>query len=333
MGRRMNHEHEPEANVDTIVHLGAGTCSDLARWQAANPRRIVLVEPNPHHTHHLTAHARGDERVHVFQQAVGDPGASPRLRRFNIPALSSLREPTGLLEIFPGLHTERELDVEVIETPAFVQSLELETDHKHWLVIDTPGEEAAIVNALHASGQLNQFERIVLRCGVEPLYRDSERAAVVLGRLREAGYDIEQRDDSDPDRPSWTLDRNALRLDNQALRLRIAELEQQTNELAQERDKRANEAEETHKALERMQDDLSVALRVQHLRDADLKELQGRYEKMLTVKERQDELLAKLTSRLELAAHHLQALETESNPDEQGDLRNLIHALAGDRDQ
>ena len=249
----MNQAYDLEANVDTIVHLGAGTCSDLTTWQAANPRRIVLVEPNPHHTHHLTAHARGDERIHVLQQAVGDPDASPRLRRFNIPALSSLREPTGLLELFPGLRTEREFDVEVIEPRALIQSLELEPDNRHWLIIDTPGEEAAVVKALHADGQLDHFERIVLHCGTDSLYENNAPAATVLDQLAEAGYDIEQRDDSDPDRPAWTLDRNPLRFENQALHCRVAELEQQAQELTQSRDERAREAEEHRQAHEALQ--------------------------------------------------------------------------------
>lgn len=243
MGRPMNQEHESEANVDTIVHLGAGNCSDLATWQAANPRRIVLVEPNPHHTHHLTAHARGDERIHVFQQAVGDPDASPRFRRFNIPALSSLREPTGLLELFPGLHTEREFDVEVIEPRAFIQSLELAPDRKHWLIIDTPGEEEYVVTALRAGDQLEQFDQIVLYCGVDALYQGSESAAEILGQLNGAGYDIAQRDASDPDFAYWVLKRNTLRLENQALRQQVTELERQADDLNAARDACAQEAE------------------------------------------------------------------------------------------
>ena len=238
MGRPMNQEHEFAANVDTIVHLGAGNCSDLATWQAANPRRIVLVEPNPDAAKRLTALARDEGQIHVVQQAVGDPHGSPRLRRFNIPALSSLREPTGLLELFPGLRTERELDVDVIEPVAFIQGLELEQERKHWLIIDTPGEEAAIVNALQAGGQLEQFDRIILHCTVEPLYRESGPATAALDELKDAGYDINQRDDSDPDRPAWTLDRNPLRLENQALRRKVAELEQQAKKLERSRDEK-----------------------------------------------------------------------------------------------
>ena len=246
----MNQAYDLEANVDTIVHLGAGTCSDLTTWQAANPRRIVLVEPNPRHTHTLTAYARADERIHVFQQAVGDPDASPRFRRFNIPALSSLREPTGLLELFPGLRTEREFDVEVIEPRALIQSLELEPDNRHWLIIDTPGEEAAIVNALHAGSQLDHFEHIILHCGVDPLYQGSERATTVLEELKDAGYEITQRDDSDPDRPSWMLTRNRLRQENETLRRSLAELEKQTKELMRSCDARESEIEERDRRIE-----------------------------------------------------------------------------------
>ena len=286
--------HDADATypgIDTIVHLGAGTCSELDNWLAANPRRVLLVEANPAMVRRLNAAAQRDQRIQIINQAVAGEAGASTLRVFNMPALSSLREPTGLLELFPGLRTERELDVEVIEPCTFIESLELEPDRKHWLVIDTPGQEADIVNALHVGGQLKHFERIVLRCGVEALYQGSAPAGEILEQLKEAGYDIAQRDDSDPDHPCWSLQRNTLRLENQALRQQIAELEQQTQVLTQSRDEHTKKAEERQQALKALEKDKQgLEKKIAEL-EAQTQELaQSRDEQRKKSEERQDEI-------------------------------------------
>ena len=243
------------SSPDVILHFGAGNCSELEIWLAANPRRIVLVEPNPDSAKRLTAQARDHDRIHVIQQAVGDPGGSRRFRRFNIPALNSLREPTGLLELFPGLRTERELDVDAVAPVDLIESFELDPDGHHWLIIDTPGEEAAIVDSLHTAGQLASFERIMLHCGTDSLYQGNGPVDAPLDQLQKAGYDIEQRDDSDPDRPGWSLRRNPLRLENEALRREISDLEKETQELSQARDEQAKQVKERQQALEALEQD------------------------------------------------------------------------------
>ena len=258
---------------DVILHLGAGNCSELETWLAASPRRIVLVEPNPDAAKRLTALARDDDRIHVVQQAVGDPDGSPRLRRFNIPALSSLREPTGLRELFPGLRMEREIDVDAVSPIDLFESFELDPDGHNWLIIDTPGEERAIVESLRMAEQLDRFGRIVLHCGARSLYEGNTPANGLLNQLQKAGYDIEQRDDSDPDRPCWWLRRNPLRLENQALRQQISDFEIETQELSQALDEQAKQAKELHQTLEALnQDKQGLKKRIAEL-EAENKEL------------------------------------------------------------
>lgn len=57
------------------------------------------------------------------------------------------------------------------------------------------------------------------------------------------------------------------------------------------------------------QQNLSVSLRMQMLREADLKDLQQRYGDLLQNKEAQDDLLSRLTASLSNAAHYLQDME------------------------
>lgn len=221
---------------NTIPYIGADTGSERDQWLATGATRVILVEPNPERARELATRAATDDRIEVVQKAVAAESGQLCLKRFNLPALSSLREPTGLLELFPGLRTEREIDVDTITPTELLETVPLEEGSRHWLIIDAPGEEEGIVNALGATDQLAHFNRLILHCGIDPLYSDNAPAATLLDQLQEARYEIEQKDDSDPDRPCWSLQRNPLRLENQTLRQQVAELEQQVKELEKSRD-------------------------------------------------------------------------------------------------
>jgi len=68
-------------------------------------------------------------------------------------------------------------------------------------------------------------------------------------------------------------------------------------------------------AQRRLSDDLSRALRNQEKADADLRDLRELYAGVLSIKDRQDDLLRQLTPRLQLAARELQRLKEQ--PDDQ----------------
>jgi FkbM family methyltransferase len=65
--------------------------------------------------------------------------------------------------------------------------------------------------------------------------------------------------------------------------------------------------------LEKARDDLAIALRMQALRDADLKDLQARYAETREVRDRQHELLAQLGQRLKAASDYLNALKSSED--------------------
>ena len=267
--------HQPNTSTcsGTIIHIGAGRCSELPQYLAAHPERIVLIEPNPQRARELARRTADNERVEVRAAAVTDDPARTRLHLFNLADLSSLRTPTGAYQLFPGLKATGEVDVEAMTPAELFETAQRDANTNHRLVIDAPGEETAIVNALHAADQLTHFNQIILHCGSEPLYEDNAPAATLLDQLQEAGYDIEQQDDSDPDRPCWSLRRNPLRLENQTLRQKVAELETVQSEKQSLCDSLAKKDSE----LESVRSDLSLALKLQRMRENDLEDLQKRY--------------------------------------------------------
>jgi FkbM family methyltransferase len=423
---------------DTIIHLGAGWCSELPLWKQTGAGRIVLVEPNPEILPDLQALTRDHDNIEVVAAAVTDRDGRGSLLLFNFPMLNSLRTPTSLYRSLPGLQQVGQTLVELVSSSTLLDQLNLEPELENWLVLDTPGEEAAIVEGLEQSGRLHDFTRLFVSAGCEACYQDAQSASQIVDRLSSLDYHrIGSPDHSDADWPRYHLhlDRKAIEcrrleielaehkkrdaehkadllatadaldsmkqllarteLDCQArleaagkeLDAALAELDQHKDDLAR-LDRAHNEIQQensklqaelqTHKHLAAESDrhhqarilelegaldeqrtkfdqlgceldsarketiqlkeerdhfktDLSLALRLQMLRESDLKELQSRYKEVLTIKDEQQDLLTQLHHRLSRAADFLQLVQ--SRPGDQGLPTELLEALTGKDDQ
>ncbi len=199
---------------DLLLHLGAGTCQELDHWLKTGARRIVLVEPNPELLPGLRDRTENHDAVEIVAVAISGQAGRGALRLFNFALLSSMREPTGLYEILPGLRQIGRAMVETVTVEQLLDDLDLNPEGDHWLVIDTPGEEAAIIQQLETSERLHQFSRIILTAGAEELYQGAETARALIERLQSAGYKpVGRPNDRDGDWPCYHLALNRLALE------------------------------------------------------------------------------------------------------------------------
>ncbi|XSG85256.1 MAG: hypothetical protein ACPW60_00685 [Methylohalobius sp. ZOD2] len=131
------------------------------------------------------------------------------------------------------------------------------------------------------------------------------------------------------------------RLQEEQRKTELAELAKKNEHLAQENTALASkktalekQIEENRSGLQSAKSDLSIALRLQSLREADLKDLQKRYSEILKTKKSQDELLAKLQKRLSDAAQYLRVINSQDDDGNQENLaQNLVRALSGETAQ
>ncbi|MBK1618557.1 hypothetical protein CKO42_08920 [Lamprobacter modestohalophilus] len=109
---------------------------------------------------------------------------------------------------------------------------------------------------------------------------------------------------------------NAAKAETQKQSQRASDRDQQAK-LAAERQARIEELSDSLSALQR---DNAMLLRMQALRDADLKDLQGRYAEVVDQKDRQTKLITQLTERLTVASSYLQQLNLDQLEAAQTDL-------------
>lgn len=417
-------------HADAIVHLGAGQCRELADYQFLTSEvPIVLAEADPKLANALELRASDCVNIAVQNCAVSGQAGEATLHIYNLPEVSSLRPATGLKELFPGLRVVREVSVEAVTPAEVLQEEELVIAESICLVIDTPGEEWAILQSLQRDSILSRIGSIVLHCGKGALYENAVPADKILDFLEDQGYQLEgELDESDPDRPVWILKRNVEKLQIQRLDTELNEIRQELQqareeaakereqltserdslkkkldererqfektseeqraalnkeqeararlekqldqvreEAAKERDQLTSERDSLKKKLDKLKcenerlaseladlktenerlaaqvaeqdeelrdarSDMSVAIRLQTQRDGDLKDLQQRYEALLTRKEKQDELLGKLNHRLSIAAQSLRQLgaDSASQTSDRDAAQELLRALSGE---
>jgi hypothetical protein len=116
---------------------------------------------------------------------------------------------------------------------------------------------------------------------------------------------------------------------------RVAELQLEVDnlrkQLTAERDEQTTRTNSMMQELEKVKSDLSVAIRLQALREADLKEMQSRYADAIEVRDQQHELLVQLRQRLGSAADFLKQLGAKPIDDNERYVASeLLRALDGD---
>ena len=339
-----------------ILHLGAGEGGDLDAHLASGAAHVALVEPNPASLRRLRQRVAGRADVDVHPLAVAAETGRATLTVFNLTPLSSLRPPTELTTLFPGLRPVATPEVATTDMadllallPTPDPALDPGSDTgpaapagaREWLVIDTPGEEATVLDGLARAGAERRFDRIALHCGTTSHYAGSPTAEALRGRLEAVGYRLETVEETDPDRPCLIFRLDRARLENAALRKALAERTAAFRELngkSEWRGRRMAELEEELKHMQKLRDqttaetrklqeDLTLALRLQSLAQADLRDLQRRHADTLATRDRQADLLRQLTPRLQEAARYLGALR--SLPDTEAEPASLPKAPSG----
>ena len=383
-------------NLGTILHIGAGTCSEIDAFRAMVPQQIVLVEPNPELLDILRCKAEPEENVVILGCAVSGDSESSTLNIMSVPALSSLSEPAkALFNLLPSLRLERKAEVDTQSAAELIDSLCLDNSLDHLLFIDTPGEASAVLKALINSEHLGVFSHIVFRSCRNDFYQDCEPAKSLLPALEGHGYHpVGDPDSADPDFPVYHLhfdkqfvwlqqlrdqlakagaqieslceqveekeralsdgvaahDNEVQRLraqveekeralsdgvaahDNEVQRLR-AQVEERERALSDEVQVHDLKIEQLQSEIDQASTDLSIALKLQMLRESDLADLQQRYKDTVDLKDRQARLLETLKERLSVAASYLRQLDADESTEEiMAVTAKLMSALEGSRD-
>jgi hypothetical protein len=265
IGRGLRHP------AGTVVHVGAGTGAVIEDYRSLNPARLLLLEGDPDSAVALREHAAAEPAVEVFGEVVARRDMSLHWYRYTLASVNGPVDRGDLVRIYPRL---RLIGTQPLKAVAFDRWLaravgELDDKQSHVLVMDVPGQEAALLQTLPQT-LLERFEVVVLKGCAAPVPDGVVAAAFAEARLRERSFEA-LRDSADAD-PLWPV--SAWRFDVQAaelkrLRDRVLQLEeqqQQADRAMQERDAALSAANGSAAAAEKLAADRATEIESLQLR-------------------------------------------------------------------
>jgi len=192
----------PKGGPGAILHLGAGQASEAAAYLASPARAIVLVEPQPGLAADLQARAAAEPRITLRQAAVAAKAGTAVMQRFNLAEMSSLRAPSLLRKLYPGLRQTETLKVPAVTFADLAKALPAaQPGVPDLLVIDVCGEEGVVIGALAARADRHRFGAVVVQAGVAALFEGAAEMAGIVAQMEAAAFRLRGQDLSDPDRP------------------------------------------------------------------------------------------------------------------------------------
>ena len=352
---RLGHADAP---VGTILHIGAGRGRELEIYSQVAAQQIVLVEPDPNAVAGLKQKTSGHENVTVMALAISEATGLNRLHVMNVPDFNSLRVPCpSLKKTFPDLRVVKELDTDVINMSTLLDRLPVKlAGPQNWLVVEAPGEEFQIIEALKKNGRLEAFQNIFIRGGRQVYFEGSQNAQSVKQKLEQVGYGCDpQQDLSVPDWPCYYLRlappkirisqlKNQLQKANDIITQSNADVLEARKSAATLAEKNvaleAKTAQATAQAVDAgeilkksikekdqkiaaTQKELEASRRLLALAASDLNDLQQRYKQTLAVKAKQEDLLFQLSKRLDAASQYLHLLADEGTGPGEPDVAQL----------
>ena len=219
-------ETSSQMAAGSLIIVGCGGASEMLPriGQFMGPvGQVVLIDPVAEAAERLPASLDEIGPTHIL--AVPGPRAGKaEVILYSLPGLVSLGQPTdALTALFPGLKERDRASVDRVTGKDLAAQLG-DLPDPLTCMIDLPGGEAEILDALDAAGLLQRLSVLRVRCGVEPFFDGALASEEIESQLTARGFALRNvtTDDSDWPELHFIADPRARRL---------AELETEVNSL------------------------------------------------------------------------------------------------------
>jgi FkbM family methyltransferase len=213
-----------------VIHIGAGRCRELDAYAEAGIPRIILIEPNPNLAERLRKREYSPGVLEVVEAAVAEASGTADLLILNVLEMSSLRTPMGLEQLYPNVAVRERCRVNVISIHDLVTRARETGGRRSLAIIDAPGEEGALVDAILSRTNGKAFSDLLVACMPDEAYAGAQPAGAIAARFEHDGYllqEVEVANDLDrlwllaqpspTNQKIWLLEAEVAALKDQAL--------------------------------------------------------------------------------------------------------------------
>nr|WP_250811886.1 FkbM family methyltransferase [Neorhizobium tomejilense] len=151
-----------------VLHLGAHSGSERAKYRQLNISPVVFVEANPTLASSLRQKFSEDTDVKIVEAAASNSSGRATFNVTSMDQSSSLLDLKRHAELYPSIAVEKSISVETKTIDQIVRELDIEGESINLLVMDIQGAELLALEG--ASNQLNYIDAIQLEVNYSELY-------------------------------------------------------------------------------------------------------------------------------------------------------------------
>lgn len=166
------------AEPSTVIHLGAGSCSEIDFYQSLAIDRIIFTEPDPELADIAANKLKDRTGVSIVAVAVTTGDDRQVLNITNNKRFSSLLTPTGLLDFYPNIEIINRIKVDTTTLEKLCQDAGIDDSSDNLLVVEAQGLEKEILPAA-ATDVLQSFKWVIIRSSNEDIYKPSKNSAQI----------------------------------------------------------------------------------------------------------------------------------------------------------
>jgi FkbM family methyltransferase len=172
----------------TVLHIGAGICSELSTYQLLKFEKIELIEANKNLTDELAKKTRDISHVNIQNLTVSSKGGEVAFVRTNNPRFDSLKKPSAITKYFPNISVVEEVHLSSRSLGSIIEKLSLDQNKQNVLVLEVQGAEAEILDSL-TPAILQSFAWIVLQTSELELYYNEPEITLLNKIMEKLAFD------------------------------------------------------------------------------------------------------------------------------------------------
>ncbi|GGX70580.1 hypothetical protein GCM10011309_20880 [Litorimonas cladophorae] len=188
----------PKTKMGHLLYLGAGRCSQLNEYIAATNKNIVLIDANIDVCNILKFETRNAPHITVVNAAVTDSARPEKLKIYNFEDMSGLYEPTGLLDIYPGLELQKEIQVQTQGFSDVVKAY-IPSRADFDLIVDICGGEGSVISEMLSGPYFKNVRRFNVVSSNSQLFKGATLAKEILKAFKDKGVDADLEIDENED--------------------------------------------------------------------------------------------------------------------------------------
>ncbi|UTA78636.1 hypothetical protein J4377_11730 [Halomonas sp. XH26] len=272
-----------------FLYIGPIRPETLALLSQNEAEHALFITPSENEAHWQEVQ---EAIPHASQQVIKLAENSGELPyyEFNLPEFNASRPASGLYTLYPGLELIESAKQPLVGVEAQLGELEKETEIQEIgaLVVEQPELVWPVLQVLASNQRYQHIKALWLRVGAVPLYHGMPETDEILTWCQEHGFELQARNEDDPDLPLLQLTRHAYyhrwqeeakRSAKLAKQLKTAqqEAEQQLAQQATEQAERIKELEQREATSQKRLADSEEQLHQQH---SKYEQLQQKYKNL-----------------------------------------------------